>query len=177
MAIGEALNAIHVPFEMFGATTTSPYGVARNGVGMDGFSRTNPIYYKHYKLFNEPWAQVRERIVHTGAHNHNVDGEVVEYAAFRLQSRKESRTVVFSLSDGEPCAGHGNDELMAKNLKRVCEKARKAVIEVYGAGLGTRGPEFLYGPKWFLYLDTTEEMGPEFIRKFAKVITDGRVRM
>lgn len=144
---------------------------------MDGFSRVNPILYKHYKDFQEAWPVVRHRMVKTGCHMHNVDGEVVEYAAFRLAQRRERRKVVFSLSDGEPCAGHGNDGSMAKNLKRVCGRVRKQGIEVYGFGVGTEGPRPLYGAKHFVFLEGTENMGPAFVRKFADVVTGGMVRV
>jgi len=176
MAIGEALTSIGVPFEIIG-TTTMYGGGDRRMVSMNGFSRVNPIVYKHYKLFNEQWNNVRQRMVHSGAYHHNVDGEVIEYAAFRLAQRRESRKVIFSLSDGEPCAGHGNDTEMAVNLKRVCTRVRKHGIEVYGFGVETESPRALYGKDWFVYLDKIEQMGPEFTREFVKIVTEGRVKV
>lgn len=176
MAIGEALNSIGVPFEIIG-TTTAYGGGDRRMVPMDGFSRVNPIVYKHYKLFGEQWVNVRHRIVHTGCYHHNVDGEVIEYAAFRLAQRPERRKVIFSLSDGEPCAGHFNDTEMGINLKRVCNRVRKQKIEVYGFGVETESPRSLYGKNWFVYLDDVEKMGPEFTREFVKIVTEGKVKV
>jgi cobalamin biosynthesis protein CobT len=153
-----------------------------NGRGvppLDGFTRTNPIVYKHYKLFNEQWTNVRHRMVHTGNHNHNVDGEAVEYAAFRLAQRRERRKVIFSLSDGEPfsCHGMSNNMEMCVNLKRVCDRVRKQGIDVFGFGLGTDKPGAFYGDKWFVYLKDVLNMGQEFVREFSRIITEGKVKV
>jgi cobaltochelatase CobT len=176
MAIGEALNAINVPFEIIGSTTkyaSGDYNMPR----MNGFSRVNPIIYKHYKDFADKWIAVRQRIVHSYHYNHNVDGEVVEYAAFRLAQRKEARKVVFSLSDGSPCAGHNNDYQMGVNLKRVCDRTRKNGIEVYGFGIGTDAPKQYYGEKFFVSLADVQAMGCDFVREFVKIVTLGKVRV
>jgi cobalamin biosynthesis protein CobT len=172
IAVCEALKAIGVPFEVTGFSTTQSWGGELNGL-----DRTNPILYKHYKTFEEQWDVVRSRIVNTSALKHNVDGEVVEYAAFRVAQRKERRKVILSLSDGLPMAGHGNEATMAKNLKRVCNGARKAGIEVYGFGIGTLAPKGLYGDKWFVGLDRSASMGVEFVKEFAKIVTEGKVRV
>ena len=113
----------------------------------------------------------------TGAHNHNVDGEVVEYAAFRLQQRKERRKVIFSLSDGEPCAGYMNDTVMAANLIRVCKRVRKQGVEVYGFGVGTATPRAFYGKDFFVELTSVGKMGQEFVREFSRIITNGKVKV
>jgi len=176
IAIGEALHSIGVPFEIIGSTTRYGYGQAPD---LDGFSRTNPIVYKHYKEFQESWQVVKHRIVHSSCHHHNIDGEVVEYAAFRLAQRKESRKVVFSLSDGEPCGGHGcsNDRVLSKNLIRVCERSRKNGIEVYGFGIGTDDPKKFYGDEFFMYIEDVEEMAPDFVRRLADIVTRGVVKL
>ena len=176
MAIGEALNTIGIPFEIIGTTTLyagGSYGMPE----MNGFTRVNPIVYNHYKLFSDKWSNVRQRMVHTGCHHHNIDGEVVEYAAFRLKQRPERRKVIFSLSDGEPCAGHGNDGEMCANLKRVCKRVRKEGVEVFGFGVQSEAPRAYYGKDWFVYLDEVKKMGPEFVREFTRIVTEGGVRV
>ena len=177
MAIGEALNAIGIPFEITGTTTA--YMNGRGVPPLDGFTRTNPIVYKHYKLFNDQWTNVRHRMVHTGNYNHNIDGEAVEYAAFRLAQRRERRKVIFSLSDGEPYSGHGesNNMEMCVNLKRVCDRVRKQGIDVFGFGLGTDKPGDFYSDKWFVYLKDVLNMGQEFVREFSRIITEGKVKV
>ena len=63
LAIGEALTAIHVPFEITGTTTSG-----HSAPPLDGFSRTKPIIYRHYKAFGEQWHTVRHRIINTSSY-------------------------------------------------------------------------------------------------------------
>ena len=176
IAIGEALTKIGVEFEIVGTTTKhwSGHKVLRQ---MDGFDRTNPIMYRHYKIFGEQWHNVAQRVTEMSARQHNVDGEAVEYCAFRLAQRKEKRKVIFSICDGEPYAGHSNSHVMAKNLKDVCKKVRESGIEVYGFGIGEEGPRAYYGEENFIYLEDSAALGPEFVRRFASIVTGGRVKI
>jgi len=176
IAIGEALNSIGVPFEITG--TTTKYGMGDYGCpSLDGMTRTNPIKYNHYVMFGETWEAVRHRLVKTGAHMHNVDGEAIEYCVFRLQQRPERRKVVFSLSDGAPCGGQGRDTELGQNIVRVCKKARKHGVEVYGFGVQTQQPQRFYGKENFIYLADPTTMDQVFLRKLAEVVTGGQVRI
>ncbi len=177
IAISETLAAMKVPFEIIG-TTTVHWGSDLPALKINsGFSRSNPMHYRHYKFFDEQWSTVSQRIVHTSHHKHNVDGEAVEFAAMRLAQRKESRKIIFSLSDGLPDAGHGNGRALGKNIQRVCERSRAAGIEVYGFGIGTDMPEEFYGSEHFIYLDAYDGMGDTFFRKFADIITKGKFKV
>lgn len=176
MAIGESLDRIGVPFEITG-TTTKYGGGDRNMPQGTGFTRSNPIVYKHYKSFNEGWASVHHRMVKTGRYMHNIDGEAVEHCAMRLGEREETRKVIFSLSDGSPCGGEYHESDLEQNLKRVCERCREDGVEVYGFGIGTSAPMKYYGKDYFIGMSDTSEMGPEFLKKFAEVITKGEVKV
>jgi hypothetical protein len=66
---------------------------------------------------------------------------------------------------------------MGANLQRVCERVRKAGIEVYGFGIGTDNPKRYYGEKFFIYLEEVGQMGQDFLRSFVKIITGGKVRV
>jgi len=169
IALGEALDKIRIPFEIIGSTTGA------GGVAVDGFHRTNPIVYRHYKSFAEQWMAVRHRVAGIYCYNNNVDGEVVEYAAQQLQARPETRKVVFSLSDGRPMTGQGSNVEAARNLVRVCKRSREQGVEVFGFGVGTRAPEQFYGEDFFVYLNSATDMGAEFVRRFADIVTRGRV--
>jgi len=171
LAIGEALTAIKVPFEMTGTTTVS------HNVPLDGFTRTKPIVYNHYKTFGESWHNVRYRIVHSSHHNNNIDGEAVEYCAFRLAQRPERRKIIFSLSDGRPYGGQGREAELAENIVRVCKRCRESGIEVYGFGIATTEPKQYYGSEYFVYLKDPTEMGPQFVRTFARIVTGGMIRV
>lgn len=171
IALGETLDQIGIPFEITGTTTKCG---GHDVPPLNGFTRTNPIIYKHYKRFKDTWAQVRHRVVNIGAFvHHNVDGEVVEYGAFRLAERKEKRKVIFSLCDGLPCAGHNNDITMGKNLKNVCQRVRRLGIEVYGFGIGTFEPSRFYGKDNFIFLETAKDIGQEFVKEFVRIVRRG----
>jgi cobaltochelatase CobT len=174
-AMGEALAACGIPFEVVGATTKWGSG-ASILKQTQGFTRVNPIVYQHYKAFGEQWPQVAHRVTDISARVHHVDGEVVEHAARRLANRKETRKVVISMSDGDPCAGQCNDQEMAKNLVRVCERSRKSGIEVYSLSIGTDSPARYYGKKYSIVLGKAE-FGQEFAKSFVKLLTEGRLKM
>ncbi len=173
MALCEALGQMNIDFELTGTTTKFSAG-AYNMPAMNGMDRSNPIIYRHYKVFGEQWVRVCHRIAHSGAHSHNVDGEVVEYAAHRLMARPEPRKIVISISDGLPDAGHGNGTKMASNLRKACERARKAGVEVYGFGVGTDEPAQYYGKRFFVGLEVGD-IGTVFARQVAAIIGGGRM--
>jgi cobalamin biosynthesis protein CobT len=174
-AMGEAMSACGIPFEVVGATTKWGSGAAVLRQ-TQGFTRVNPICYFHYKAFGEQWAQVAHRVTDISARVHHVDGEVVEYAARRLAGRKETRKVVISMSDGDPCSGQGNDQVMGQNLVTVCERARKSGIEVYSLSIGTDSPAAYYGKKHSIVLGKAE-FGQEFAKSFVKVLTEGKLKV
>ena len=175
-AMGEAMSACNIPFEIVGATTKYSGG-ARRCPCLDGFTRTNPVVYMHYKSFGERWAGVAHRIVEIAARKHHIDGEVVEHGAARLLGRRESRKVVISLSDGDPCGGQGNDRELASNLVRVCKRAREAGVEVYSLSIDTTTPARYYGKENSVVMKKGDDFGKEFARNFVKILTDGRLKV
>jgi cobalamin biosynthesis protein CobT len=172
--LGECLYRLGIPFEIIGSTTKCSHSGAPE---LDGFDRTNPIIYDHYKSFNDQWPIARERLLQMGAFVHNIDGEVVEFAARQLLTRTEDRKIIFSLCDGEPCGGQDNDEKLGKNITRVANLARKSGVEVFGVGLGCKGPGVFYGEDHFIFLESGNDIGEQFVREFAKILTKGQVRI
>lgn len=171
MVVGECLSRLNIPFEIVGTTT------AGSPPPLDGFTRTNPIIFRHFKVFSEGWNAVRGRMVHLYKYANNIDGEAVEYAGSRLLARPETRKIVFSLSDGRPDGGQDNESALAQNIKDVCKRLRKSGVEVYSFGIQTDLPMQFYGKQWFLRLDSAVGMGQAFIRKFADIITAGKMSL
>jgi hypothetical protein len=176
IAVSESLAQLNIPFEVTGSTTKYGGGDSRIA-DRNGLSRTNPIVYDHFKLFSQQWVNVCHNMSKTRSWMHNVDGEVVEYAARRLLDRPESRKVVIVLSDGLPDAGHGNGPEMGRNITRTCERARQAGIEVYAFGLDTRDPAKFYGHDNFVYLPSGEALGPKFAAEFCAIVSGGRFKV
>lgn len=44
-------------------------------------------------------------------------------------------------------------------------------------GIGTVDPKHFYGKENFIYLDDSEKMGPEFVKRFASIVTGGAVKV
>lgn len=172
IAMGEALTKIGVDFEVVGTTTRywADDALLRN---MDGFDRTNPIIYRHYKMFGESWNQVAQRTTAMQASKHNVDGEAVEYASYRLASRKETRKVIFSICDGEPFAGHRNEAVMQRNLRDVCKRVRQQGIEVYSISIDTDGPASLYGKKNCIIVSSADGIDAKAAKFFSDTLMKG----
>jgi len=166
---------LNIPFEIIGSSTKYSGGDYELEA-LNGLSRTNPIVYNHYKTFDQTWNVVCANMSRTQTLNHNVDGEVVEYAARRLAGRKETRKVVLSLCDGLPDAGHDNGDVMGQNIVRTCERARKAGVEVYAFGIGTSKPAKYYGKDHFVQLPVGAELGQQFASEFAAIVSGGRFK-
>lgn len=167
MIIAEALDRVHIPFEITGGTTLG-------GIFPRGFTRANPIEYHHYKTFDQIWTEVRSAIQHSNAHAHFIDGEMIEFAAARLVERPERRKIIFSISDGCPCGGEGNDYELGKKLIRVCSECRGHGIEVYSFGVDTDEPCHYYGREYFVKLSGCE-IGKGLSTGITSVLTKGRV--
>ena len=167
MIIAEALDRVHIPFEITGGTTLG-------GIFPRGFTRANPISYHHYKTFDQIWTAVRSAIQHSNAHANFIDGEMIEFAAARLVERPERRKIIFSLSDGCPCGGEGNDYELGKKLIRVCSECREHGIEVYSFGVDTEEPCHYYGREYFVRLSGCE-IGKGLSTGITSVLTKGRV--
>jgi cobalamin biosynthesis protein CobT len=175
-ALGEALSACGVPFEVVGGTTKYGAGDGRMP-SLDGFCRSNPIIFRHYKTFGEQWSAVRARVPAIGAFDHYIDGELVDYAASLLGRRRETRKVIISVSDGSPMGGQGTEKELGENLVRVCGRVRAAGIEVYSLAIGTPAPARFYGKEHSIELPSGADLGKEFAGTFAKVITKGGVKV
>ena len=100
---------------------------------------------------------------------------MVEFAAMRLAQRKEKRKIIFSLSDGCPCGGEGNDYDLGRKLIRECEKCRTSGIEVYSFGIGTDEPSKYYGKEFSVRLDGNE-IGKGLSTGISSVMTKGKIR-
>jgi len=172
--LGECMYRLNIPFEITGTTTKYDYGRAPE---LDGFSRTNPIIYDHFKQFEEQWPVVRARMMTMSSRVHNIDGEAVEFAARRLLARKEERKILFSLCDGEPCGGQGNDDVLGENIKRVAKTARLMGVEVYGVSIQAKRPIQFYGKEHCIVIESGDNIGEKFVRSFAGILTHGEVKL
>jgi cobalamin biosynthesis protein CobT len=170
-ALGEMFAKIGIPFEIFGTSTFSP--VSPN----TAFTRWKGVQYHHYKHFEENWNAVKGRVTSLASMGNNIDGEAVEYAAVSLMQRKETRKIVFSINDGEPCAGQGDDGVFAHHLKKTCDKVRGAGVEVYAIGINTSNPATYYGKNNFIEMNSGSSLfSTEIVKTLVDTVMQGKFK-
>jgi len=104
------------------------------------YTRLLPVRYRVFKEFNEPYQKVRARLASTQAEMLTplVDG--VEFALRTASRRKESRRIVFMLTDGHPeyfrACQIRHAKFYPKVISRMCSEAERVGIEVIGIGVG-----------------------------------------
>lgn len=130
VALGEALDALNIPFEMLGFSNFDSARGDRRGE----YDRWLPLKMEIFKSFDESYKRVKERTMNIHGSGENTDGEAVYYAAERLARRPEARKILFVLSDGNPQGGGRNLE---RHLRQVVTTITKAGIEVFGFGIKT----------------------------------------
>ena len=166
MIVTEALDNIKIPFCMMGHSTKE----CDKG-DPSVFDRHNPLIMPVYKQFHESWGVVKARLMDAQGRANNCDCEALRYSCEALRGRKETRKIVFVLSDGEPASGNGyhKEEMFAQALKDNVDKYRKEGVEIYNISLDTHAPERYYGVNNCIFLDTDRE---NFGFGFAKVFCD-----
>ncbi|MCK9615547.1 MAG: VWA domain-containing protein, partial [Candidatus Omnitrophica bacterium] len=131
IVLGETLNKIEIPFEIFSSSTKSPKN--KN----DAFTRWRSMVFCIYKDFDDNWNSVCHSVMgFKGLENH-IDGESISYSVSNLRKRKEKRKIIFIITDGESFSGqdqNSNAEI-TKNLSTVIMNARKEGIEVYAIAI------------------------------------------
>lgn len=164
-ALSSTLERVGIQHEVLGFTTKwHPWGKeiqeAREAAATSGipYTRYEPIYMPVYRGFDERLtSEVKRRFAaapYQDFMGSNVDGESVEYAAYRLLRRKETRKVLLVLSDGNPVAD-GDVRALRKHLKDTVKAVEARGIETVGIGILTDAPKN-YFPKFALLNNAAE---------------------
>ena len=174
IALGEALDAINVPFEIIGFHNTHGSGWSLT----DGpYVHRLPFQFFIYKSFNESHKAVRRRLVGITGMKENVDGEAVLAVAKRLAARPESRKLMFVFSDGSPCCPGLHEHSLSVNgslhLLQVIEQVRAAGIVVFGLGLAHHGVKHFYGEKFSINIDKLETMAENIFKVVRSALLAG----
>ena len=144
LAIGEALQALGMKFEVTGFHTSSSYGnsarIAEVEKGMtekdkERFNRLPNETLAHY-IFKDFDTQSLSGIVEARTGGANCDGESVKWATKRLVQRPEKRKILMVFSDGQPASGRSS-YISAGDLKRTVNLIMRSGIEVVGFGIQT----------------------------------------
>lgn len=174
-ALSSVLDRLGIANEVLGFTTTCETPdelnkeTAKTGIQ---YSRVEGIYMPIFKTFDERMGPlVRRRLAVTTSEPrflaNNIDGESVQIAALRLARRRESRKILFVLSDGNP-ACYGDIPSLYGHLKRVVTDVEKSGIDVVGIGICSDAPKRFYSRH--VVLDRIEDLPGEVMRQLKSLL-------
>ncbi|UIN38324.1 cobaltochelatase CobT-related protein [Methylobacterium oryzae] len=179
-ALSTTLERVGIQHEVMGFTTKwHPWGKeiqeAREAATASGipYTRYEPIYMPVYKGFDERLtSEIKRRFAaapHQDFMGSNVDGESLEYAAYRLLRRKETRKVLLVLSDGNPVAD-GDVPALRRHLKDTVKAVEARGIETVGIGILTDAPRH-YFPK-FALLNNAADLPKCVMGELKRILLD-----
>jgi len=135
-ALSTDLDKLRIPFEAIGFTTewmgngTTAKVLANTGV------RSHPITIHLMKTFAESYRLVRHRFVWPANTNGTAELPAIVFAAKRLVERRETKKVMFILTDGGTCTGNDNlNASMHEATKDFIERMKRAGIKVVLIGI------------------------------------------
>lgn len=134
IVIGDALNALKIPFAVYGYSTESPANSPRNSAP---YARWGSLWIRYYRNFTEAWEKGAVRLAGADRNckNNTLDAESVKHGVRRLLERPEKRKILFVLNDGMPYPGFGNLERCQQHLHNVVASATAAGVEIVAFGI------------------------------------------
>lgn len=129
----EVLDRVEVPFEVIGYSTESSEAAMAAALGhVPAFKyrhiRHSPLQHRIYKAFDEPFQNIRNRLVNIYPRFNNWDEEHLQFAYRRLIQRPEAEKVIIITSDGQP---NGD----ATHLIQTVHRLEKLGVRVVGVGV------------------------------------------
>lgn len=174
IAMGEALRALDIPYEITGFTSVGDHrvsaaaaalGVGRYGGPKSRFNRfSERLELFVFKDFDSPSMNGLEKM---DAMANNPDGECVKWAANRLNLRKEKRKILLVLSDGMPAAD-GDMSTLNKDLKVKVGQIIKSGIECVGIGIMTDAVKHFYPD--YVVVNNLKTLPTETMTKLCRMI-------
>jgi cobalamin biosynthesis protein CobT len=156
------LDKLRIPFGAVGFTSTSEYAYG------DGVRR-NPCTLNLMKDFDDPYRRVRHRFVWPSNTKVTAEFPAIRFAAMRLAMRRETKRVLFVLTDGQTCTG---DQVlngaMRKAMAEYFKRLLKAGMKVVGVGIESNSLKD-YIPD-FIECNNLSTFAVEFYAKLTKLI-------
>lgn len=136
IVVGDALQALKVPFAVYGYSTTSPREMPSQQE-QTMYSRWSDLWIHYYRDFNEQWEQGALRLAacERNVRENTLDAESVKHGIQRLLQRQEKRKILFVFNDGMPYPGYGNLADCQQHLRDVIASATKVGVEVVAFGI------------------------------------------
>ncbi|MEE9255621.1 MAG: VWA domain-containing protein [bacterium] len=129
----EVLDRVEVPFEVIGYSTESSEAAMAAALGhVPAFKyrhiRHSPLQHRIYKAFDEPFQNIKNRLVNIYPRFNNWDEEHLQFAYRRLIQQPEEKKVIIITSDGQP---NGD----ASHLIETVHRLEKLGVRVVGVGV------------------------------------------
>jgi len=173
IAIGEALQALGIRFEMTGFCSEPDHRVrsAAASIGSSGrFGRRGERLDLHvFKSFD---SNSLIGISNLKNGSQNPDGECLAWAAKRLSMQKQKRKILIVLSDGQPATGDTDFGLLQADLRARIAEITKFGIEVIGIGIETDYVKEFYPD--YVILKDAKDLPKQAMNKIAKMLESGK---
>ena len=161
-AVSNDLDKLRIPFGAVGFTSDNERSAT------DGVRRT-PCTLNQIKGFEEPYRRCRHRFVWPDMTSGTVELPAIQYAANQLVQRRETKKVLFILTDGG--TGSGNDTL--NNVLRVAtkefiERLVRAGVKVVGIGIIDNAIRDYCSD--FIHVTDLSKFASEFYHKLTKLL-------
>jgi cobalamin biosynthesis protein CobT len=158
------LDKMRIPFGAVGFT------IHNNGsMQADQGIRTQPCYLNLIKDFDEPYRKIRHRFVWPSFTDMTAELPAIKFGAYKLAERRETKKVLFIITDGGTCTGSTIlDAAMRNATKEFIERLIKAGVKVVGIGIQSTDMQF-YCPD-FIHVQELDKFALEFYSKLTKLI-------
>jgi cobalamin biosynthesis protein CobT len=158
------LDKMRIPFGAVGFTICSDCSTAaNNGI------RTQPCYLNLMKDFDEPYRKIRHRFVWPAFTNMTAELPAIKFGAYKLAERRETKKVLFIITDGGTCTGSTVlNSAMRNATKEFIERLLKAGVKVVGIGIQSTDMQY-YCPD-FIHVQELDKFALEFYSKLTKLI-------
>jgi cobalamin biosynthesis protein CobT len=167
VSLAETFNKLSIPFEIIGF-----YNVYARKIKLAPFThRVEPLVYVVFKAFDENFNNTKCRLNDITGIGDNTDGEAILEIAKRLYRRRETRKILFVISDGAPLAVHPSPDILEKHLIQAVKTITSSGIEVLSIGMCTNSVALFYNSETGAKNTSIYNMD-EFVGKVYKIVRD-----
>jgi len=163
-SLSSDLDRLRIPFGAVGFTSPVDSGAqAEKGI------RSKPCTLNLMKGFEDPYRRVRHRFVWPDYSDNTAELPAIKFAAYQLASRRETKKVLFILTDGDTATGSNQLNLsMREEMKLFIDRIMRAGIRVVPIGIMSWSLEG-YCPD-FIYVDNLDTFAREFYGRLTKLL-------
>ncbi len=182
LAFTESLERLNIPVSVEGFSTVEMtkalhavrYDLEQRSPELVRGLRIIPLLHTRFKGFQEPLRQALPRFSSENVHELTPLGESLFHAAKTLNERKESRKLLFCLTDGKPVAGIGDESITFTHAKESIQRIERAGIEVILIGIKEPAVEQLH--EKHAVVNELPDLPKEVMRALSKLLREGKAQ-